>query len=129
MVLATSSVLCQKHKTPTIMYTLKHVSVGRGNRTFLNNLGQMAFVRSVCEVYHASGHIQSGLGVPAFKYWRLYSPVLPFSSTLSPISNLNLSWTPSPFLNPQCHLVLCIGAFCLHGLHSPQRLPRRADLF
>ena len=97
-----------------IMYTLKHVSGGRGNRTSLNNLGQAASVRNASDLCHtlSIGHVQSGLGVQAFKYWRrrLYSPALPSSSTLSPVSNLNPSWTPSPYLKPQCHLVLCIGA-------------------
>ena len=98
-----------------IMYTLKHVSGGRGNRTSLNNLGQAASVRNACDLCHALsiGHVQSGLGVQAFKYWRrrLYSPALPSSSTYpTPVSNLNPSWTPSPYLKPQCHLVLCIGA-------------------
>ncbi len=79
------------------------------------------------------GHVQSqsGLGVPVFKYWRLlYSPASPFFSTLLPVSNLNPSWTPSPYLKPQCHpsLELHICAF-LHGLHSPRRWPRPADFF
>ena len=36
-----------------IMYTLKHVSGGRGNRTSLNNLGEAASVRNACELSRA----------------------------------------------------------------------------
>jgi hypothetical protein len=49
--------------------------------------------RNAYDVCHAIGHVQSGLGVLAFKYWRLYSPASPFSSTLSRGSNLNQSFT------------------------------------
>ncbi len=94
------------------LYTLKPVSGGLGNRTSLNNLWQAASVRNACDLCHAIGHVHSGLGVQTFKYyWRLHSrPALPSSQ----VSNLNPSWTPNPYLKPQCHpslaLRLCIGA-------------------
>ena len=56
-----------------------------------------------------------GLGVHVFKYWWLYkySPAS-VSSFTQPVSNLNPSWTPSPYLRPKCHpsqvLRRCIGA-------------------
>jgi hypothetical protein len=45
------------------LYTLKPVSGGRCNRTSLNNLGEAASVRNACDLCHAIGHVQSGLGV------------------------------------------------------------------
>ncbi len=94
------------------LYTLKPVSGGRGNKTSLNNLGEAASVRNTCDLCHTISHVQSGLGVQAFKYyWRLYSR--PASSS-SPVSNLNPSWTPNPYLKPQSYpslaLRLCICA-------------------
>jgi hypothetical protein len=58
-------------------------------------------VRKACDLCHAIGHVQSGLGVQTFKYyWRLHSrPASPSSL----VSNLNPSWTPNPYLKPQCH--------------------------
>jgi hypothetical protein len=101
-----SSILrvCHKYESTYILYTLNPVSGGSGSRRW----GRLP-PRNECELCHAVG--QSGLGVPAFKYWRLYSPASPFTSTLLPVSNLNpSSWTLSPYLKPQCHLLLCIGA-------------------
>ncbi len=94
------------------LYALKPVSGGRGNRTSLNNSGGAASVRNACDPCHAICHVQSGLGVQTFKYyWRLHSRP---ASPSSPVSNLNPSWTPNPYLKPQCHpsleLRLCIGA-------------------
>ena len=60
-------------------------------------------MRPPCAVCHAIGHVRSGLGVPPCKYWRLYSASSPFSYTLSPVSNLNPSRTPSTYLTLQCH--------------------------
>jgi len=54
------------------LYALKPVSGGRGNRTSLNKLGEAASVRNACDLCHAIGHVQSGLGVQEFKYWWLY---------------------------------------------------------
>jgi hypothetical protein len=95
------------------MYTFTRQWWQRQHRTIrisLNKLGQVASVHwhNACEVCNAIGRVLSGLGVPAFKYlqFKLYSPASPFSSALSPVSNLIIFWTPSP----QCHLMLCIGA-------------------
>ena len=92
------------------MYTLNPVIGGHGFRTSLNKLGEAASARNACAICHAIGHVQSGLGVPHFKYWLLQSAASPFSYTLSPVSNLNPYWTPSPYLKPLCHLELSIGA-------------------
>ncbi len=78
----------------------------------LSNLEEAASVRNACDLCHTISHVQSGLGVQTFKhYWLLYSRP---ASPSSPVSNLNPSWTPSPYLKPQCHLSLvlrlCIGA-------------------
>ena len=85
------------------MYTPNPVVGGHGFRTSLDKLGEAASARNACAICH--GHAQSGLGlgVPPCKYWRLYSASSPFSYTLSPVSNLNPSRTPSPYLKPQCH--------------------------
>ena len=92
------------------MYTLKPVIGGHGFGTSLNKLGEAASARNACAICHAIGHVQSGLGVPPCKFWRLYSAALPFSYTFSPVSNLNTSQTPSPYLKPQCHPEPCISA-------------------
>ena len=93
------------------MYFLKAVRGGSGFRTSLDKLGRLP-ARNECDtVCHCDVQSQSGLGVPAFKYWLpRHAPAPPFPSTLLPVSNLNPSWTPSPYLKPQCHLELCIGA-------------------
>ena len=53
------------------LYALKPVSGGRGNRTSLDKLGEAASVRNACDLRHAIGHVQSGLGIQTFKYyWR-----------------------------------------------------------
>ncbi len=94
------------------LYTLKPVSGGHCNRASLNNLGEAASVRNACDLCHAIGYVQSRRGVQSFKYyWLLYSRP---ASPSSPVSKLNPSWTPNPYLKPQCHpslaLRLCIGA-------------------
>jgi len=68
---------------------------------------------------HAIGHVRSGLGVPPCKYWRLYSASSPFSYTLSPVSNLNPSRTPSTYLKPQCHPSQEPSISALHAWAAP----------
>jgi hypothetical protein len=92
------------------MYTPEPVVGGHGFSASHYKLGKAAFARNACAICHAIGHVQSGLGVPAFKCWRLYWAASPFSYTLTPISNLNPSQTPSPYLHPQCHPEPCISA-------------------
>ena len=97
------------------LYALKPVSGGRGNRMSLNKVGEAASVPNACGRCHAIVHVHYGLGVHVFKYWWLYkySPAS-VSSFTQPVSNLNPSWTPSPYLRPKCHpsqvLRRCIGA-------------------
>ncbi len=82
-----------------------------------HKLGKAASVCNACTFCQVISHDdKSGLRFQAFKYWRryYYSPASPSSFLVTqtqPVSNLNLSWTPSPYLEPQCHmnLVLCIG--------------------
>ena len=76
-------------------------------------------MRPPCAVCHAIGHVRSGLGVPPCKYWRLYSASSPFSYTLSPVSNLNPSRTPSTYLKPQCHPSLEPSIGALHAWAAP----------
>ncbi len=92
------------------MYTPKPVVGGHGFSASHYKLGEAASARNACAICHAIGHVQSRLGVPAFKCWWLFWAASPFSYTLSPVSNLNPSQTPSPYLKPQCHLEPCISA-------------------
>jgi hypothetical protein len=75
------------------MNTFKSLRGGRRFRTSQERRPLPGSARNAYDVCHAIGHVQSGLGVLAFKCWRLYSPASPFSSTLSRGSNLNQSLT------------------------------------
>ena len=87
------------------MYTLNLIIGGHGFRTSLNKLGEAASARDLPRNRSRSVRTRSST------YWLLQSAVSPFSYyTLSPVSNLNPYWTPSPYLKPLCHLELSISA-------------------
>ncbi len=109
------------------LYALKCVSGGRGNRILpLHKLGEEASVRNTCDPRSVRTR-SSGFNL---KYWWLYkySPASPSSFT-QPVSNLNPSLTPTPYLSPKCHpsqvLPRCIGA--LPAWAPSQCIARRGE--